>query len=264
MDYDAGGLAATPPPNHIARTMFKDHFSAHAAAYAKARPSYPAALLDFLAGLPERRDRAWDCGTGNGQAAIALAERFGHVVATDASKEQLRNAFRHPRVTYALTTAEAAALAAGAFDLVTAAQALHWFQPERFFAEARRALRRGGVVAVWVYGRPSIGDGVDAVLGRFHDVVAPFWPPERAIVEAGYRSVEFPFDEIEAPPLMLEQEWDADAFVAYLGTWSATRRYLQARRQDPVAPFLAELLDRWGAGRRRTVRWPLHLRVGRP
>ncbi|MBX6365747.1 MAG: class I SAM-dependent methyltransferase [Gemmatimonadetes bacterium] len=242
--------------------MFKDHFSGHAAAYAGARPGYPPALLDFLAGLVATRDRAWDCGTGNGQAAIALAERFRFVVATDASGEQLRHAFRHPRVAYARTTAEAAALATGAFDLVTAAQALHWFEPDAFFAEARRAARPGGVVAVWAYGNPSVGDDVDDVLGRFHDVVAPYWPPERAIIEAGYRTVRFPFDEVDPPPLALEHEWDAAAFVAYLGTWSATRRCLHAHGRDPLAPFLPELLARWGTGR-RTVRWPLHVRVGR-
>src|SRR5262249_61963053 len=84
---------------------FKDHFSGHSEHYARFRPTYPPALFDVLSALAPRRDRCWDAGTGSGQAAVGLAGRFGEVVATDASSEQIAHARSHPRVTYRVAPA---------------------------------------------------------------------------------------------------------------------------------------------------------------
>ena len=112
--------------------VFKDHFSGHARAYAEFRPSYPSDLAAYLAHLEPNRGLAWDCGTGNGQAAILLADHFDRVAATDPSRQQLCSATAHPRVTYLAATAERAPLADGSVNLVTVAQALHWFDFARF------------------------------------------------------------------------------------------------------------------------------------
>src|SRR5215470_15770711 len=135
---------------------FKDHFSASAAGYATFRPKYPAELFDFVAALPERRRVAWDCATGNGQAALPLAERFDRVVATDASAEQIAHATPHPRVSYGVGLADESGLDGESVDLVTVAQALHWLALDRFFAEVRRVVVEGGVLAVWCYTRPVL------------------------------------------------------------------------------------------------------------
>ena len=242
---------------------FQDHFSGHAAEYSRHRPGYPAELFSYLAELAPRRERAWDCATGNGQAARALAEHFAEVVATDASEEQLAHAEPHPRVRYRAEPAEATSLAPGSCDLVTVAQALHWFEWDAFYAEVRRVARPGGVLAAWTYPLMQVGGDVDRLLTELHgNTVAEFWPAERAHVDARYSNLPFPFREIEPPAVEMSCEWTVEQTLAYLGTWSAVRRFRAARGSDPVARIASDLARAWGTGRRR-VRWPLIALVGR-
>jgi SAM-dependent methyltransferase len=245
---------------------FNDHFSERAAGYAAFRPSYPAALFDWLAANTAGHDLAWDCATGNGQAALGLAARYARVIATDASARQLEHAAPHPRIEYRLAAAEASGLPEASADLVTVAQALHWLPVAPFFDEVRRVLAPGGLIAAWGYSLPSLlSNRLDAELRRFHDeIVGPWWPPERRMVEARYRSVPFPFTELSVPAFALEQRWSRRRLEGYLGTWSATTRYRAARRDDPweqISPaFDAEWPDKDEA---RVVRWPLFVRAGR-
>jgi SAM-dependent methyltransferase len=241
---------------------FRDHFSGHAAAYARARPTYPRALFARLAALAPATARAWDAGTGNGQAAVALATHFDAVVGTDPSAEQVARARPHRRVTYAVATAEACGLAPASCDLVTAAQALHWFDVPCFWDEARRVLRPRGVVAVWCYERLRTAPAVQRVVDALYADVEPFWPPERALVERGYADVPFPFAPLafDAPPMTAR--WTCDALLDYARTWSAVRRAAAARGVDPVDAIAERLRAAWGTAERRTVRWPLAVRVG--
>ena len=126
---------------------FHDHFSVQSSDYTKFRPHYPRALFEYLAALPAARRRAWDCGTGNGQAACDLAEFVDEVVATDPSQNQISHATPHAKVKYQVAPAEHCPLADQSVDLVTVAQALHWFDLERFYAEVRRVGRAGSVLA---------------------------------------------------------------------------------------------------------------------
>src|SRR5436190_651141 len=179
---------------------FKDHFSGHAADYAKFRPRYPDQLFDYLAGIAPDRAAAWDCGTGNGQAAVALAERFNHVLATDASAEQIANAAPHRRVTYRVATAEASGIESSSIDLITVAQALHWFDLEKFYSEVGRVLKSHGVITALAYDVLRIEPAIDAVVNHYYtDVIGAYWPPERALVEK-FAELPFPFPEIAAPP----------------------------------------------------------------
>ncbi|HEX5727680.1 MAG TPA: class I SAM-dependent methyltransferase [Longimicrobiaceae bacterium] len=249
-------------PADPATASFKDHFSGHADAYARYRPNYPPALFAWLAGEAPARRLAWDCATGNGQAAVALAEHFARVEATDASERQLLQAVRHPRVAYTVAPAERSGLEPASVDLVTVAQALHWFDLPAFYAEVARVLVPGGLLAVWGYGVFTAGAEVDAVVGHLYtDVVGPYWPPERAALDRGY-PVDLPFPRVAAPPFAMEQAWTADDVVGYLGTWSAVQRYRQTHGDDPVAGVEPALRRAWGAGP-RPVRWPLFLHVGR-
>lgn len=247
----------------MSATGFKDHFSTQAAGYARARPTYPPALFAALAGLAPGRALAWDCGTGNGQAALGLAEHFGRVVATEPSAEQLSRAVAHPRVTYVQSAELASGVADGAADLVAAAQAAHWFDLGVFYAEVRRVLRPGGVIAIWNYARCTVEPGVDALIERFYsETVGAYWPPERRHAETSYRFMEFPFAELEFPRLSIEVVWTAAGFADYLRTWSAVARYLKAHGDDPVAVLEPELAAAWGSGLRPVV-WPLGGRLGR-
>lgn len=245
---------------------FKDHFSARAATYAANRPGYPDALFDWIVSLAPGRACVWDCATGNGQAAVALAERFDRVVATDASATQIEHATPHARVEYRVAPAEASGLADASVDVVTVAQALHWFDRRAFFAEARRVLRPGGAVVVWSYDDCDCPDDVriDAVVRRVGRVdMGPWWPPERAQVGEGYLAMDFPFAEIAPPGFAMRVEWTLERLVGYFRSWSATQRYVQANGRDPIASVERELAMLWPAGETRTISWPLFVRAGR-
>jgi SAM-dependent methyltransferase len=245
---------------------FPDHFSASSSDYARYRPDYPDSLFAYLADLAAQRRRAWDCATGSGQAALGLSRHFEEVIATDASERQIANARPRRRVRYRVAAAEDSGLDAESIDLVTVAQAVHWFDLGRFWREVRRVLvPGGGVVAVWCYDLVSVDAEVDRVVDRLYRVVVgPYWPPERALVEAGYGTIEFPFAEQTPPAFRMEKRWALDDFAGYLRTWSAAKRYREAVGGDPIDVVRADLLRAWGVpGRVRRIFWTLALRVGR-
>ena len=244
---------------------FKDHFSRQATDYAKFRPQYPHALFEFIAAQAPNDELALDCATGNGQAAVALAEFFREVIGIDASAAQIESAQPNDRVEYRVAPAEATGLEAHSCDAMTVAQALHWFDLEAFYAEARRVLKPGGVLAVWAYNYLRISPEVEAVLRHFHDeVVGPYWPPERQTVGRGYLDLPFPFEEIESPPFRIEAQWTLEHLLGYLGTWSATHRFMAAQGKDPVDLIAEDLARAWGnASEPRLVSWPLTTRIGR-
>ena len=244
---------------------FKDHFSGHAAEYAAARPTYPDALFAWLATLAPRGSAVLDCGCGNGQASVALAARFAKVIATDPSAEQVRNAAAHPRVEYRVAPAEASGLADASVGLVTAAQAVHWFDHVAFAAECRRVLAPGGAVVVWCYGLNRIAPAVDAVTARLYDeLTAPYWMPERRFIDEELRTLHFPFAPVVAPSFEMSARWTLPQYLAYLRTWSASKKYETALGKDPVALLDAEFAAAWGdAAATRAVTFPLYLRAGR-
>jgi len=244
---------------------FQDHFSAIATAYARARPAYPPALYAALAALAPGRALAWDCGTGNGQAAHGLAAHFDAVLATDLSGQQLGAASPHARITFRVAPEAASGLPPRSVDLVTAAQAAHWFDLDAFYAEARRVLRPGGVIAMWCYNLCRVAPLIDERVATFYAAtVGPFWPPGREHVEAAYRSLPFPFPELSLPPFVMEQWWTLADLGAYIRTWSAVTRFVATRGFDPVAPLLEEIAAPWGAATElRRVAWPLAVRAGR-
>jgi SAM-dependent methyltransferase len=243
-----------------------DHFSVVAGAYALRRPAYPDELFAFLAGAASGHDLVWDCAAGSGQASIPLTRYFQRVIATDTSSAMLAQAPRHPSVEYRQGSAYDSELEPGSADLVTVAQALHWFEPERFYAEVSRVLKPAGILAAWTYGNQVLEDrAVNAVLTRFyHEVVGPYWPPERCHVEAGYSTISFPYPELDHPEFQMQQHWTLDELLGYIGTWSATQLYREAKGLDPIPELARELQPLWGDNRSsRLVRWPLTVRAGR-
>ena len=244
---------------------FQDHFSGHAAEYAQFRPRYPDELFRYLASIAPARKLAWDCATGNGQAALALAEHFERVIATDASAQQIENANPHERVLYEVGPAERSGLPSHSVDVLTVAQALHWFDIPAFFAEAERVLKLEGIIAIWAYNLLTVSPDVDALVNEFYrDTTGPFWPPERAIVEAGYSAINFPFEEVTAPQCEVQAHWTLDQLLGYLRTWSATQKFIAARGFDPVVSLGEQLRERWGGDDEgQVVRWPLNLRIGK-
>lgn len=246
--------------------QFKDHFSAHAAHYRDARPLYPAELFAALAALTPAHDLAWDAGCGNGQASVALAAHFAKVHASDPSAPQIDNAQVHARVHYEVAPAEQCSLDAASTDLVTVAQALHWFDVQGFHAQVRRVLKPGGVIAEWGYAECSVMPEVDALgNGLYAGVLGAYWPPERAHIEAGYTTLEFPFEPLTLPTLQMTAAWDLSQYLAYLASWSALQCYRRERGADPLEAMSDAFVRAWGGDAEavREVRWKLFARAGR-
>lgn len=245
---------------------FSDHFSSVARGYADFRPRYPAALFDYLAAQVTADAFVWDCAAGSGQATVDLARRFRRVIATDASAEQVASAPRLSGVEWRVALAEQCGLPDASVGLVTVAQAIHWFSLDRFYAEVRRVLVPGGLIAIWAYGKKRIDDAaIHHLVDEYYSVtVGPYWPPERLLVEEGYRTIPFPFEELPAPTLEMEAEWSLDELMGYLGTWSATSRFMRDRGANPLDSLRTALASCWGDPQsRRKIHWPLALRVGR-
>lgn len=245
---------------------FKDHFSGHAADYAAARPNYPEALFDWLAERCQRRELAWDAGCGNGQASIALARRFRRLHASDPSAAQISAAIGTAGIDYRVEPAEASSLPDASVDLITVAQAYHWFDQRRFGAEADRVLRPGGLLAVFNYARSRVDADVDRVFAELHDrTLAEDWPAERQHAIETFRALPFPFPEMtDLPRFELHCAWNLGQYLAYLRSWSASQRHLHRTGRDAVTDAAPQFAQAWGDGERvRDVRWPLMLRLGR-
>lgn len=255
----------SPLPTYFLMPCFEDNFSNHAATYARYRPTYPAALFKYLAGAASGHELAWDCGCGSGQSALALAEHFQRVIASDGSRRQIEHAARHRRVHYRVALAEASGLPARSVDLVTVSQALHWFDLPKFYAEVRRVLNPGGLIAAWCYDLTLVTPPIDSLLARYHrTTLKPFWSPRVRFANEHYRKIPFPFTKLRPPSFTAEADWNLEELLGYLTSWSATQRFIDLRGYSPVDQLRQPLTAAWGdPNSRRRVRWPLYLRLGK-
>jgi SAM-dependent methyltransferase len=239
-------------------------FDRGGAEYARFRPQYPPALAAYLASVAPDRVLALDVGCGTGQLTLPLAREFERVVGADPGADQLANARPHERVLYVRAGAEHLPVADHSASLIAAAQAAHWFKLPAFYKEVRRVARKRGILALISYGVLSLEPPLDQPFRRFYgEVLGPYWPPERKLVDAGYAGMPFPFAELAAPQLEIEVEWTLPEFLGYVSTWSALLRAQQAGRPDLLHAFARELAPIWGeAGHKWRIRWPLNMRVG--
>ncbi|HEX7386664.1 MAG TPA: class I SAM-dependent methyltransferase [Castellaniella sp.] len=234
-------------------------------AYARFRPEYPPDLATFLASITPDRKMAVDVGCGNGQLTRLLAPHFDSVAGLDPSADQIANATPHERITYLRSPAERLPLANGCANLITVAQAAHWFNLPDFYTEARRIAAPGGILALISYGVLSFEPELNERFMQFYrDEIGPYWPPARKLVDAGYSTIDFPFEELAAPPLSIKVHWNLAEFLGYLATWSAVRRAKEAGHQEVPLNFASDLSSAWGDENvRRNIVWPLNMRIGR-
>lgn len=242
----------------------KDLFSSQAGLYAAFRPTYPATLYEYIFGHVRNFDRAWDCATGNGQVATFLAGRFKEVIATDLSQAQLTLASVVPNIHYRCEPAEGTSIPDQSIDLTTVAQAIHWFDFERFYGELIRVSRPGAIVAVWCYNLPSISKEADKLLDDFYrNTTGPYWDAARRLVDERYTTIPFPFEEFRSPSFENAVIWDLDHLAGYISSWSATRAYTSATGRDPVREFVTRLEKVLDRGKSFTATFALSLRLGR-
>lgn len=243
---------------------FKDLFSQQSSDYAKFRPTYPPELFQYLSTLNAHRACAWDCGTGNGQAAVELARYFKKVIATDPSEKQLNQAIEKSNIEYRVGTAENSGIEAGTIDLITVAQAFHWFNHEQFFQEISRVMNGKGILAIWCYGLAKVSPKIDAVvLKLYEDVLGPYWEKERKFVDEGYSKIKVPFEELVVPTFRMQKAWNLDHMIGYLQTWSAIQPYIKKNNRNPLEDFADEFVKVWGLKDVHILTWNLSLRVFR-
>ena len=240
-----------------------DNFSAASADYALYRPQSPREVFDFLYANCNNFNTAWDCGTGNGQVAAELAQRFAKVYGTDISAEQLAHAAKRQNIIYLQERAEQTSLANGSIDLITIAQAIHWFDLDKFYAEVRRVATPGALIAAWTYSLLKLSPAVNEVIDHLYmDVTYTYWDKERRLVDDGYTTIPFPFEEIKAPEIQIVKQYTLPQLAGYLRTWSGVQHYIRKEQKDPVSIIIPALKQAWGEHETLEVRWPVHVRAG--
>jgi SAM-dependent methyltransferase len=243
---------------------FKDYFSTQAEEYAKYRPKYPPELYKYLSSIVSGHNRAWDCATGNGQAAVDLAPYFDEITASDASAAQIEHAAAHPKIKYIVASAENSGLETASCDLITVATAIHWIDTDKFYPEVRRILKPGGVIAVWIYGWSTIDAENDKVFEAYNNIVKDYWPPDTRKAWHFEELIDFPFDLIPSPEFDIKLQWTLKEFLSYLYTWSSTQNYMREKGENPIELIYDDFKKVWGDEEsKKTVYWKLKLKAGR-
>ncbi|MBX7206131.1 MAG: class I SAM-dependent methyltransferase [Bacteroidia bacterium] len=240
----------------------KDNFSNHAAVYAKYRPVYPNSLFEFIYAQANGFENAWDAGTGNGQVSKVLSQKFKKVLATDISEKQLSHAQVLPNIVYLKAAEDVPQIQNASVDLITVAQAIHWFNRAAFYTEVKRVAKPNALVVVWCYSLAQVSAEIDFLINRFYtETIGAFWDEERRLVEQGYRTIEFPFKELPVPELSMDVYWEIEHVHGYLTSWSAVQHFIKANGFNPVDKLITELKPLWNGS--MPVRFPLHIRAGR-
>jgi ubiquinone/menaquinone biosynthesis C-methylase UbiE len=245
-------------------TSFKDNFSIQANVYSKYRPTYPPELFEYLSKLTPEHQLAWDCGTGNGQAAIGLTKYYTTIYATDPSEQQIKNVFSNTQIIYKVEKAEQSSLPDTSVDLITVAQALHWFDFDLFYTEVKRVLKQNGIIAIWAYGVPVISTEIDSVIEHFHnEVVGEFWQPENRLINLKYSTIPFPFRELQPPCFKIQKILSLNELLGIIRSWSATQKFIDEKKVNPLELIKIKLQPHWGNEEsKRVVTWPLILKIG--
>lgn len=248
-------------------TSATDHFSSTSREYSYSRPMYPDILYKFLNDITPNKDVAWDCATGNGQAAIGLCTYFKKVIASDASQGQLEYRFNRNNIIYEIFPAEKANIKDSSIDLITVAQAAHWFDLDSFYKEVIRVSKNNGILALWSYGIHKIDNEIDKVTEKLNlggEILGKYWPQETNYVKADYKTIPFPFKEFLAPKFEMTVNWNLVDLVRYMQTWSAVKRFTVEKKFNPLRLVLKELERLWGKhDKRKVVKWDIHLRIGK-
>jgi len=226
---------------------------------------YPKALFDFIASITPAHNSAWDCATGNGQAALGLAEFFGSVQASDISEAQISNAFAADNINYSVQASEATQFSDNQFDLVNVAQALHWFDYQRYWDEVSRVLNPEGVFVAYSYVWPSLNAVIDELVEeKIKQILEPYWADNNRLAWNEYRELEFPFTPLDVPAITLQNHWNADQFFNYLHSWSGTRRCIDDKGLRFFEEAKEALRIAWGnPARKIVVKHPLVLIAGK-
>ncbi|MEM9545325.1 MAG: class I SAM-dependent methyltransferase [Bacteroidota bacterium] len=242
----------------------QDNFSNQSQFYKKYRPTYPPEIYQELMLCVKSRNQCWDCGTGNGQVAAQLASYFTMVFATDVSQNQLDSAQRKENIIYSVERAEQTSFADNQFDLITVAQAIHWFDVEAFHQEVKRVGKNGGIISIWGYGLLRIEPEVNALIDKFYyEIVGPFWDKERRHIDNSYASIPFDYKEIPAKKnKSIRTSWTIEQLAGYFNSWSSVQHFIKANTYNPVDEIISKIKGVWKSSDRKEVQFPIFMKIG--
>lgn len=245
--------------------MAKDLFSRQSDLYAKYRPTYPKELYEYILSFVKERNIAWDCATGNGQAATVLADYFKKIIATDISVSQIEKATKKENIEYSVCAAESTPFTDNSFDLVTVAQAYHWIKWNQFKKEVTRVGRPNAVIAVWTYYSHTTGDeNIDkAVQDFYNDVTKPYWDYERKYVEEKYTTVEFDYELLPVKDFETVLQWKREDLLGYISSWSAVQKFITTNGYSPTSITEEKIKSLWPEDEVKRVVFPIYLKLGR-
>jgi ubiquinone/menaquinone biosynthesis C-methylase UbiE len=239
-----------------------DNFSINAAEYLKFRPNYPNQIFDYLDTITKYKQDVWDCGTGNGQVASKLINYFANIYATDISEIQLKNAIQNPKIHYTKQAAEQTNFPDSYFDLIIVAQAIHWFNFDLFYREARRTSKKDAIIAILGYGLVDIDKNLNKIIDfLYSSILGNYWDKERKYIEQNYTTIPFPFKEIQQPQFVNYEYWTLEHFIGYLSTWSSVKKYIQQQHKNPITIIYNDLKKEWGKDTYKTIKFPILMRV---
>lgn len=242
----------------------KDNFSTQSDKYAKYRPTYPTIFFDYLNLIIPKRENAWDCGTGSGQIAYELTKTFDNIYATDISQSQIDNAHKSEKIKYSVQTAEKTNFDNDKFDLIIVAQAIHWFDFEKFYAEVKRTAKDNAKLCIVGYGLIEITPQIDCIIRDFYTkVIGKYWDIERKYIDDNYTTIPFPFEEIQTPKFENKLQWNLEHLIGYLNTWSAVKHFIKKNDRNPINELETELKQYWKQGEIKEVKFPIMLRIGK-
>ncbi len=242
-----------------------DNFSVQSNTYKKYRPEYPKELYEVILSISKGRSQCWDCGTGNGQVAKELAKYFKKVYATDISENQIKLAEKKSNIEYLISRSEKTNFKESQFDLITVAQAIHWFDFKAFYAEAKRVGKHNSKVCIWGYDILKVDKDVDEVIQEFYQkTVGSYWNKERRHIDSKYETIDFNFKELATPKnLVIKANWKLENMIGYLNSWSSVQNYKNANNDlNPVKKVESELLNVWGIEETKQVKFPVFMKIG--
>ncbi len=242
----------------------KDNFSKQSDSYSLYRPTYPIELAEYLSSLCNQRNSVWDCGTGNGQLAVGLSNYFQTVFATDLSEKQIKNATQKPNIIYKVETAENTTFENEKFDLITVAQALHWFNFDKFYNEVKRTLKPNGIIAAIGYSLLKINPEIDEIINHFYSkVIGKYWDLERKLVDQEYKTIPFPFNEIKIDKsFSIKNNWTIENLEGYLDSWSGVQNFIKDNNYNPVKNIIEEIKKIIPNNSNFEVEFPIFIRAG--
>ena len=241
-----------------------DNFSIQAGTYKKFRPEYPKELYREILSHSTKREECWDCATGNGQVAKELSKYFNKVYASDISADQIKLAAKKPNIEYLITRAEKTPFHDDQFDLITVAQATHWFDFKAFNAEVKRVGKNSSKIIIWGYGLLRIEKRIDEIIQDFYtNTIGAYWDKERKHIDLHYESIEFDFKELDSPKnLSIGASWRLSHLIGYLNSWSSVQNYIKANGENPTIEIAQRLSNIWSEEEYKQINFPIFMRIG--